>query len=601
MAKGTRGDISTSGLMDELLSLMNSDKARQKNTKTVKEHTKAVEDNIEAMLSDTNITKENTEAQESNSGARKKSEGEIKKQVDTKKKVNSESKKEAELIERETQLTKELLTTLKTQSAVVKSNGSILSKYKKDEIKSYEVLNGEVSSYSYNLKNLKKQIDELRNERITTDVSIKNRYGEDNGKTQNYDAAKQELFKLEESLKGVEEKYKKLLSAEEADFNELEKLDNEYANLQETLYSVKSNFEEQAKVLLNNKHSIEEVAQELQELYGINLNSMSVSTSGNVKTFTDEMGNVVKITEKLKNSGSKEYIYQLSSNMTGLTKKTQDLENKVNRLTKGLGNLKQTAETKKAEELRDKMNGLISTLKKLETQIYDAERAGDKLKAVGLKEEYAQTQAEAQKLGKELEDTTAIIRNQGGWMLNLKDSWIKAMRSFTTYISVTTIFYQAIRAVRSMISEVKELDKALTEFKKVSDLAGKSLDRYVKKAGELGLTVAKTTAEMIAAATEFKKSGFGDQDSLELGKIANMYTNIADEELSAGEAASFIIAQLKAFKIETKDAIRVVDALNEVSNNYAVSSADLAGAIGKVSATLAAGNTSYEETLGLIG
>ena len=79
-----------------------------------------------------------------------------------------------------------------------------------------------------------------------------------------------------------------------------------------------------------------------------------------------------------------------------------------------------------------------------------------------------------------------------------------------------------------------------------------------------------------------------------------MYTNIADEELDAGEAASFMIAQMKAFNIEAEDSLHIVDALNEVSNNYAVSSADLSGAIGKVSSTMAVSNTTYEQTLGLI-
>ena len=104
---------------------------------------------------------------------------------------------------------------------------------------------------------------------------------------------------------------------------------------------------------------------------------------------------------------------------------------------------------------------------------------------------------------------------------------------------------------------------------------------------------------MIEAATEFKKSGYTDEQSLELGKVALMYTNVADEQLNAGEAANFMIAQMKAFNIQAEDSIKIIDALNETSNNYAVSSADLANSIGRVSATMAAGGTTYEQTLGL--
>lgn len=59
----------------------------------------------------------------------------------------------------------------------------------------------------------------------------------------------------------------------------------------------------------------------------------------------------------------------------------------------------------------------------------------------------------------------------------------------------------------------------------------------------------------------------------ELTKL--LYQNIADEEISAGESASFIIAQMKAFNMEASEAEHIIDALNEVSNTQAVSSADL--------------------------
>ena len=43
-----------------------------------------------------------------------------------------------------------------------------------------------------------------------------------------------------------------------------------------------------------------------------------------------------------------------------------------------------------------------------------------------------------------------------------------------------------------------------------------------------------------------------------------MFQNVADEELSAGEAADFIIAQMVAFGIEAEDASKIIDSVNEV-------------------------------------
>lgn len=111
---------------------------------------------------------------------------------------------------------------------------------------------------------------------------------------------------------------------------------------------------------------------------------------------------------------------------------------------------------------------------------------------------------------------------------------------------------------------------------------------------------------MIEAATEFKKSGYDDDASLELGEIALMYSNIADEEVNAGDAASFIIAQLKAFNLEAENsaetlenAQHIIDAVNETSNEFAVSSADIAENLGTASAVMANAGNTLEETIGL--
>lgn len=98
----------------------------------------------------------------------------------------------------------------------------------------------------------------------------------------------------------------------------------------------------------------------------------------------------------------------------------------------------------------------------------------------------------------------------------------------------------------------------------------------------------------------FRKNSFNDEDSANLAKIAVMFTNVADEEISAADSAGFIISQMKAFGIEAENAIHIIDSINAVSNNYAVSSGDLANSIGNMSAALAVGNNSFEESLALL-
>lgn len=123
---------------------------------------------------------------------------------------------------------------------------------------------------------------------------------------------------------------------------------------------------------------------------------------------------------------------------------------------------------------------------------------------------------------------------------------------------------------------------------------------FIDTARELGLTVARTADEMVEAATEFKKMGNDDSTSLQLGRLATMFQNIADEAISAGDSASFINSQMKAFNFTANEAIHVLDAVNKVANNFAVSSGDISTALPKVASTMALAGNSFEETIGLL-
>ena len=112
---------------------------------------------------------------------------------------------------------------------------------------------------------------------------------------------------------------------------------------------------------------------------------------------------------------------------------------------------------------------------------------------------------------------------------------------------------------------------------------------------------------MVEAATSFAKAGYNEDQILQLGEVAAMYTNIADEAISSADAADFIIAQLKAFNLESDDlnktlenSYHIIDAVNQVSNNFAVSSTDIATNLGKASSVMANAGNSMEQMIGLM-
>lgn len=169
-----------------------------------------------------------------------------------------------------------------------------------------------------------------------------------------------------------------------------------------------------------------------------------------------------------------------------------------------------------------------------------------------------------------------------------------------TYQMANKIYQISKEAIGSMVKEVYTVDKALTEFKKVSDLRDSGLDEYVKGLGESGQLVARTTSDMIDAATMFRKSGFTDEEAAQLATIASMYQNIADTEVSASAAASSIVSQIQAWGRGAIEPIHIIDAYNETANNFAVGTNDLSQALEISAAGMATYGNTFEQTIGLV-
>lgn len=105
---------------------------------------------------------------------------------------------------------------------------------------------------------------------------------------------------------------------------------------------------------------------------------------------------------------------------------------------------------------------------------------------------------------------------------------------------------------------------------------------------------------MVEAATTFRKSGFNDQDAATLAKFAAQYQNVADTAVSAEDAASSIVSQIRAFGEDADFATHVIDAYNEVANNFSVGTNDLSQAMEIASAGMATYGNEFEQIIGLV-
>ena len=96
---------------------------------------------------------------------------------------------------------------------------------------------------------------------------------------------------------------------------------------------------------------------------------------------------------------------------------------------------------------------------------------------------------------KQLNDASKNLKvdlNTSNASKDLKDLGDTMDNVSLTFQAANEIFSKSIAIIMSMVDQVYELDSALTEFKKVSDLSGSALDDYVDKLNTMGSAVART-------------------------------------------------------------------------------------------------------------
>ena len=93
------------------------------------------------------------------------------------------------------------------------------------------------------------------------------------------------------------------------------------------------------------------------------------------------------------------------------------------------------------------------------------------------------------------------------------------------------------------------------------------------------------------------------QESSALGDAAAVFfttANVGNERMAMEDGVQSITSIMKAFNIEARDSMHIVDSLNEVGNNFAISSRGISEALFRSSAALAAANNTMEESIGMI-
>lgn len=181
-------------------------------------------------------------------------------------------------------------------------------------------------------------------------------------------------------------------------------------------------------------------------------------------------------------------------------------------------------------------------------------------------------------------------------MQYLKDGWAR----FGGWSIVTKSMTKIAQIGRSILENVKAVDAAMTELKKVTDLTDSSYDALQKKAANMAKNVGASIADAINATADFARLGYDPDEALQLSEAALVYKNVGDGIEDISEASESLISTMKAFGIEAANSMEIVDKFNKIGNEFAISSKGIGTALQKSASALATAGNSLEESIAIV-
>lgn len=147
------------------------------------------------------------------------------------------------------------------------------------------------------------------------------------------------------------------------------------------------------------------------------------------------------------------------------------------------------------------------------------------------------------------------------WLGVFKD---KKIYSFIGQAASMFSFYDLINVGREIVTNIKEVDTALTELRKVSDATEQRLATNFKNSTDTAKELGATISDVISATADWSRMGYNIDQAEELARVSTLYKNVGDG-IDIETANNSLISTLQGFQLDTSEAESIIDKFNEVA------------------------------------
>ena len=196
-------------------------------------------------------------------------------------------------------------------------------------------------------------------------------------------------------------------------------------------------------------------------------------------------------------------------------------------------------------------------------------------------------------------DIATNARLAGGEVETLGQKVKRVFDEKLGYGVLGAIAVYARQSIVQVYNNVVNLDTAMTELKKVTDETDATYNKFLDNAAERAQKLGATMSDVVNSTADFSRLGYSLDEATGLADAAIVYKNVGDGISDISEASESIISTMKAFGIEAKDAMTIVDRYNEVGNRFSISSKGVGDVLLRSASALQTAGNTLDEAIAL--
>ena len=174
------------------------------------------------------------------------------------------------------------------------------------------------------------------------------------------------------------------------------------------------------------------------------------------------------------------------------------------------------------------------------------------------------------------------------------------MNDFITLLktlSGSTMLGAAEKSLLSLSNAATNMETAMENLYRVTSETKTTYEDFFKSASQSAQRLSVSLSGLINQTTEWVKLGYALADAAKLAEVSALYSNISG--IGDAESISTLYTTMKAFNLETENAISLVDRLCALSKEYSLSPSGFATGFSLAASALADAGHSLDESLAI--